>query len=197
MVKKKAAGPGLDVRCRSIDSHPVGCRPDNCRSALRQAAKVVPAYPAAQLYSRISLLNQCFSNRFTRSCKLLTPLVFRVLVVFEGSLREIEMRLTFKFFDGRQVDWVDVIDEDTGEKVGYIHSQGVGFERYGGITVSLFGGKYSADCKRYEECKGFVTGVETVLRYLARHLTDTGVPKQPTSAASAKTEATVGPPALA
>jgi hypothetical protein len=81
----------------------------------------------------------------------------------EGVPREADMNLTFKKFDGRVVDHVDVIDEDTGRKVGYIQSEGVGFEKIGGISISLFGGKYSARVNRYDECKGFVRGVETVL----------------------------------
>jgi hypothetical protein len=47
--------------------------------------------------------------------------------------------------------------------VGFIRSAGVGFAGYGSIEVSLFDGKYWIQVHRYEECRGFVKGVETAL----------------------------------
>jgi hypothetical protein len=77
------------------------------------------------------------------------------------------MRLTFKVFDGRRKIYREIIDEDTGAKVGSIYSDGVGFGTYGdGIEVSLFDGKYSMTVHRYEECWGFVKGVEAVLNHM-------------------------------
>jgi len=76
------------------------------------------------------------------------------------------MKLTFKPFDGRHIDHVYVIDEDTGQRVGFIASQGTGFGGRGGIEISLFDGKYAITAHRYEECLGFVKGVETVLRHV-------------------------------
>ena len=75
------------------------------------------------------------------------------------------MRLTFEAFDGRQKIWRDVVDGDTGAKVGYIHSHGVGFgtTRIGGMVILLFGGRYYIEAHTYDECWGFVKGVEAVL----------------------------------
>jgi hypothetical protein len=84
------------------------------------------------------------------------------------------MQLRFERFDGRSRNDVDVIDQDTGAKVGLIHCGGSGREhgfytggsrtvRIGGIHVSLFGGKYAASLNSYEECAGFIQGVEAVL----------------------------------
>ena len=79
------------------------------------------------------------------------------------------MRLTFQPFDGRSRVHREIVDEDTGETVGEIVADGAGAERGRGIKVSLFGGKYrSARLHGYEECCGFVQGVEAVLR----HMTD-------------------------
>jgi len=77
------------------------------------------------------------------------------------------MRLTFPFFDGRSRNYAAVIDEDTGEEVGYIESSGSDPYRSAGMTVSLFDGKYRIDdADRYEECRGFVRGVEAVLNHM-------------------------------
>jgi hypothetical protein len=82
------------------------------------------------------------------------------------------MRLTFKVFDGRQKIHREIIDEDSGQRVGDIQSNGVGFGTYGdGIDVSLFGGRYAITVHRYEECWGFVKGVETVLNHILNHMT--------------------------
>jgi hypothetical protein len=75
------------------------------------------------------------------------------------------MQLHFERFDGRSFNSVDVIDRDSGEKVGLICSNGVGRYR-GGISVELFDGKYRAQLKRYDECLGFVRGVEAVLNHM-------------------------------
>jgi hypothetical protein len=73
------------------------------------------------------------------------------------------MHLTFDKFDGRSFNVVPVIDEDTGNKVGNIRSDGVGPYSAGGITVSLFDDKYRLVTGRYDVCLGFVKGVEAVL----------------------------------
>ena len=73
------------------------------------------------------------------------------------------MRLKYEPFDGRQTNYLPVIDEDSGQEVGSIRSDGVGFAGGGGIEVSLFGGKYAITVKSSEQCRGFVNGVEAVL----------------------------------
>ena len=73
------------------------------------------------------------------------------------------MRLTFKHFDGRRRNYEPIIDEDSGKQVGLIQYDGVGFGGSGGIDVSLFGGKYAISVNQYDECWGFVKGVEAVL----------------------------------
>jgi hypothetical protein len=78
------------------------------------------------------------------------------------------MRLTFQVFDGRRFNMVDVYDEDTNDIVGHIQSDGVGFGNSGGIEISLFDGKYRTMLNRYEECRGFVRGVEAVLNHMTR-----------------------------
>ena len=74
------------------------------------------------------------------------------------------MRLTFEWFDGRSFNQVSVIDEDTGKEVGHIQSDGVGPDRSGGIGVNLFNGKYVISVRKYDQCWGFVKGVEAVLQ---------------------------------
>jgi hypothetical protein len=87
-------------------------------------------------------------------------------LLFKGNnYREVEMRLAFSRFDGRTECWIDVIDKDTGKKIGFIHPYGVGAYG-GGIQVSLLHGKYTAHLNRYEECAGFVKGVEAVLNHM-------------------------------
>ncbi len=78
------------------------------------------------------------------------------------------MRLKFEQFDGRRRQSKPVIDQDTGERIGTIKSLGVGFSGYGdggygGIEISLFDGAYTAKVTRYDECVGFVKGIEAVL----------------------------------
>ena len=82
-------------------------------------------------------------------------------------LAEETMRLHFKKFDGRSSNaYSDVIDTDTGERVGHITSNGVGFNNLGGIRVSLFDGKYEQEVNSYQECQGFVAGVQSVLNHM-------------------------------
>jgi uncharacterized protein YraI len=88
---------------------------------------------------------------------------------------EDRMRLTFKRFDGRSWNFERIVDQDTGNSVGYVKSEGVGFAGDGGIDVSLFDGKYARTLNRYEECWGFVKGVEAVLNHMV------SVPAQRTS----------------
>ena len=76
------------------------------------------------------------------------------------------MTLTFNRFDGRRMARLDVTDADSGQVVGYIHSNRVGFDNYGGIDISLFGGKYQTLVNSYKECQGFVLGVQCVLRHM-------------------------------
>jgi hypothetical protein len=76
------------------------------------------------------------------------------------------MRLHFDKFDGRARRYVQVIDQDTGESVGHINSRGVGADRFGGIEVWLFDGNYTANLNRYDECVGFVLGVQAVLNHI-------------------------------
>jgi hypothetical protein len=76
------------------------------------------------------------------------------------------MRLTFKRFDGRQVNYVDVIDQETGNKVGLIQSSGSDFYAGGGIYIYLFGNRYKTTVHSYAECQGFVKGVEAVLNHM-------------------------------
>jgi hypothetical protein len=84
------------------------------------------------------------------------------------------MRLKYKPFDARARHYVNINDEDTGEEVGCIQTYGVGPDRFGGIIVSLFGGRYEISVNRSEECLGFVKGVETVLNHMI-----SSVPIQP------------------
>ena len=90
------------------------------------------------------------------------------------------MHLTFKKFDGRSPSLVPVIDQETGDQVGRIWSNGVGADRYGGIEISLFEGRYTATVNRQDECWGFIKGVEAVLNHL---LPTNLVRKQDTTAA--------------
>ena len=76
------------------------------------------------------------------------------------------MRLHCEKFDARARRGRPVIDQDTGEKVGYVISHGVGFAGYGGIDICLFGGKYQGIVNTYNECWAFIKGVETVLNHM-------------------------------
>jgi hypothetical protein len=74
------------------------------------------------------------------------------------------MRLSFRHFDAHIRDCIEVVDQDNGQAVGSIQTEGV----EGPIRISLFG-KYHASLNRYEQCVGFVKGVEAVLN---NHLTE-------------------------
>jgi hypothetical protein len=95
---------------------------------------------------------------------------------------EIAMRLTFNQFDGRGRNFREVIDQDTGKKVGHIQSNGVGFENYGGIDISLFDGKYKITVSSFKECCGFVSGVQAVLRHMTSATEYTAKTRQSTAA---------------
>jgi hypothetical protein len=83
------------------------------------------------------------------------------------------MRLTFDKFDARGFTYIPITDQDTGQEVGTISAGGVGFAGVGGISISLFGGKYQGYAKTYNECVGFVRGVQAALNYIGNHMTDT------------------------
>jgi hypothetical protein len=91
------------------------------------------------------------------------------------------MRLIFEEFDGRGSHFVPVVDQDTGQQIGYIDSAGTGYAGFGGMRVSLFDGKYTAQLNRKAECKGFVRGVEAVLN----HMVAVGRPAQARSSTAA------------
>lgn len=92
------------------------------------------------------------------------------------------MQLTFKHFDARRVNFIDIFDEHTGQRVGRIQSNGTGFTNYGGIEISLFDGKYCGTASTYKECWGFVRGVQAVLRHMMT-VRDDGVRMPEASAA--------------
>ena len=75
------------------------------------------------------------------------------------------MRLHFEKFDGRSQNYVDVFDQDSGEKVGIVRSSGNGMYSEG-LRVDLFDGKYSRRLSSIKECSGFVKGVEVVLNHM-------------------------------
>lgn len=61
------------------------------------------------------------------------------------------------------VAWrTDVIDQDTGKTVGFVHNQRSPATRH----ISLFGGKYQGDFERPEQCDAFAKGVEAVLNHM-------------------------------
>jgi hypothetical protein len=68
------------------------------------------------------------------------------------------MQLSFKPFDGRSRNFIEVIDQDSNRVVGQIRSS-----PGQGIHISLFDQKYVGTVSTYEECLGFVRGVESVL----------------------------------
>ena len=92
------------------------------------------------------------------------------------------MRLKFEPFNGRKRGFIDIFDEDTGKQVGHIRSNGVGFERFGGIDVSLFDEKYRATVHSYSECLGFERGVQSVLDHMTA-FTDHSAEAQESTAA--------------
>lgn len=92
------------------------------------------------------------------------------------------MRLRFDHFDGRGWHSREVIDEDTGETVGFIQSNGVGFGNSGGIDISLFAGKYRASVNKYDECRGFILGVQSVLNHMVAIPKPKAKPQESTAA---------------
>jgi hypothetical protein len=79
------------------------------------------------------------------------------------------MQLRVEYFDGRHRKRHDVVDDDTGEKVGRVLCLGSGIGRgrsHGSIHVSLFDGKYEAYFYSYDGCRGFIQGVEAVLNLM-------------------------------
>ena len=78
------------------------------------------------------------------------------------------MKLLVPFVDlrgGYSTDvggYFDVIDQETGKKVGFLHASRSPRARY----LSLFGGKYCADFDGHPECVAFAKGVELVLNHL-------------------------------
>jgi len=86
------------------------------------------------------------------------------------------MRLRFEAFDGRSYFDVAITDLDTGSEVGRITNGGQRMTvprrlSQGGITVSLFEGRYRARVHSRNEAKGFVSGVEAVLNHIAEETT--------------------------
>jgi hypothetical protein len=71
------------------------------------------------------------------------------------------MYFYFKPFDDKaRFDIIDIVDRLTGRVVGYIRSRAPS----PGIDVIMSDAKYCATVDGYQECRGFVRGVETVLR---------------------------------
>jgi hypothetical protein len=59
----------------------------------------------------------------------------------------------------------DVIDQDTGKKVGFVRSEKSPAMRH----ISLFGGKYQASFTSnfsHQQCDAFAKGVEAVLNHM-------------------------------
>jgi hypothetical protein len=54
-------------------------------------------------------------------------------------------------------------------RTGEIQTSGVGFAGGGGIFISLFDGKYTTCVNRYDQCWGFIHGIETVLNHKHRN----------------------------
>jgi hypothetical protein len=63
----------------------------------------------------------------------------------------------------------DVIDLDTGERVGYIQiHQGfwIGTRRSHTRSISMMDGKYQGSFDTHDECYGFAKGIEAVINHL-------------------------------
>ncbi len=56
----------------------------------------------------------------------------------------------------------EVIDEDTGKKVGVLRHERSPAARH----ISLFGSKYQGSFKTFEECEAFARGVEAVFNHM-------------------------------
>lgn len=76
------------------------------------------------------------------------------------------MDLTFERFNGNDPGYHKVTDKVSGKIVGSIRVGGTGFGNFGGMDVSLFDGKYRAELHKYDECVGFVRGVQAVLNHM-------------------------------
>ena len=76
------------------------------------------------------------------------------------------MQLSFEPFDGRSFyNIIDVVDkEDSNRVVGYIRTKSSTYS--GGIEVDLFDEKYVTFASTYQECFGFVKGVQAVLNHM-------------------------------
>ncbi len=62
--------------------------------------------------------------------------------------------------------WVgDVIDEETGKKVGFVEAARTPRRRH----ISLFSGKYQCDFDSQDKCEAFAKGVESVLNYMVEN----------------------------
>jgi hypothetical protein len=60
-----------------------------------------------------------------------------------------------------------VINQDTGESVGYIISRhGSRYSMTPPWSISLLGDKYTGEFDRWDECRAFAEGVEAVLRHM-------------------------------
>jgi hypothetical protein len=65
-------------------------------------------------------------------------------------------------YTGRVAWRPEVIDEDTGKVVGFVHCERSPAERH----ISLFGGKYQGQFRSHEGCVAFAKGVEAVLNHI-------------------------------
>jgi hypothetical protein len=73
------------------------------------------------------------------------------------------MKLSFEWFDGRSFSDREVRDMDLNNRVvGFIASG----RQSPGIHISLFDGRYTTTVSCFEECRGFVEGVEKVLDHM-------------------------------
>jgi hypothetical protein len=81
------------------------------------------------------------------------------------------MKLLVNYVDMRggyqegQAWQTDVLDEETGKKVGWVHAERSPAFR----TISLFGGKYEAtfsSAHSIDECNAFARGVAAVLNHM-------------------------------
>ena len=65
----------------------------------------------------------------------------------------------------------EVIDEDTGKKVGFVQATRTPATRH----ISLFGGKYQGHVKSIEDVVAFLKGVEAVLNHMTELPDDAAV----------------------
>jgi hypothetical protein len=64
-------------------------------------------------------------------------------------------------YGGQNVWETDVIDEETGRKVGFVHQENKPAKRF----ISLFGGKYVGNFDDVDRCVAFAKGVEAVFNH--------------------------------